>query len=458
MENKRGKIRTYIDNNQEYIKEAFHIAWPSVLESFFVALAGMVDSLMVSAIGAYAVAAVGLTTQPKFIMMAMFIAMNVAVSAIVARRRGQMDRKGANEVFLVTMICILAAGAVMSLLGIYLADDIIQLSGSNEETHASAVLYFKIIAGGMLFNIISLGINAAQRGSGKTKITMKTNVTSNVVNMIGNYLLIEGHFGFPALGIRGAAIATVFGTVVACAMSIRSVMGSDTFISIPYIIKEKIKPSLKSLKSIVRIAANIFTEQILMRIGFMSVAVMAAKMGTAAFAAHQVGMNVMSLSFSFGDGMQAAAVALIGRSLGEGKPELAKTYGNICQRMGNVISVILSVIYLTGGRTLYQMFFQEEEIVLIGVEIMRVMVIIVLLQVAQVIYMGCLRGAGDVRFTMIASTISVTIVRPGMSYILCYGLGMGIIGIWLGVVADQICRFILTNWRFKSGVWIGVEV
>ena len=454
----KGRISAYMTENREYISDAFHMAWPSVLESFFVALAGMVDSLMVSSIGAYAVAAVGLTTQPKFIALAMFIAMNVAVSAIVARRKGQNDRKSANQVLMVSLVFVVAAGILVSSLAVYFADPIIRLCGSNEETHEAAVIYFKIIVGGMIFNIISLAINAAQRGAGNTKIAMKTNVTSNVVNMIGNYLLINGHFGFPALGIEGAAIATVFGTAVACGMSILSMMKKDNFISIPYIMKEKIKLSTEPLGGMVRISSNIFLEQILMRIGFMSVAVMAAKMGTEAFAAHQVGMNVMSLSFSFGDGMQVAAVALIGRSLGEKKPELARLYGNICQRMGNVISLVLSVFYLLCGRWLFHLYFQEESIIAIGIQIMQVMVVVVLLQIAQVIYMGCLRGAGDVLFTTVASTISVTIVRPLASYVLCYTLGWGIIGIWFGIVADQFCRFVLTTWRFKSGVWTKVSI
>ena len=171
----------------------------------------------------------------------------------------------------------------------------------------------------MLFNILSLVINAAQRGAGNTKIAMKTNVTSNVVNMIGNYLLINGHFGFPALGIKGAAIATVFGTVLACIMSFRSLFKADAFVSIPYMIQERLRPSLAPVQSMVKISSSVFTEQVLMRIGFVSTAVMAAKLGTAAMAAHQVGMNIMSLSFSFGDGMQAAAVALIGKSLDQMK-------------------------------------------------------------------------------------------------------------------------------------------
>ena len=447
-----------VSQSKAIIRETFQMAWPAVLESFFVALAGMIDSLMVSSIGTYAVAAVGLTTQPKFIGLAPFVAANVAVSAIVARRKGQEDRKGANQTLVAALVFVALAGILVSILCVALADPIIRLCGSNEDIHEAAVIYFQIIMGGMMFNIISLAINAAQRGAGRTRIAMKTNVTANVLNMIGNYLLIGGKLGFPALGIRGAALATVFGTVVACGMSILSVFPKDSFVSIPYILAKKIRFSVMSLRGIFHIGSNIFLEQILLRIGFMSVAVMTAKLGTDAFAAHQVGMNVMSLSFSFGDGMQVAAVALIGRSLGEEKPELAKVYGGICQKMGMVISLVLAVFYLLGGRLLYSLYFKEAHIIAMGVEIMRVIVIIVVLQISQVIYMGCLRGAGDVLFTTVASTISVTFVRTLCSYALCYTFGLGLIGIWFGVVCDQFCRFVLTRWRFKSGVWTKVKI
>ncbi|MEG2699828.1 MAG: MATE family efflux transporter, partial [Hungatella sp.] len=415
--------KTFLADNKAYITETFQMAWPAVLESFFVALAGMIDSLMVSSIGAYAVAAVGLTTQPKFIGLALFIATNVAVSAIVARRKGQQDRYGANQTMMTALLFVIVAGVLVSGLCVYYADPIIRLCGSGADTHESAVLYFRIIMGGMIFNIITLVINAAQRGAGRTKIAMRTNITANVLNMIGNYLLIGGNFGFPAWGIKGAALATVFGTVVACGMSVASLFPKDSFVSVPYIIKKKIRLTLDPLKSIFRISSNIFLEQILIRIGFMSVAVMAAKLGTAAFAAHQVGMNVMSLSFSLGDGMQVAAVALIGRSLGEEKPEMAKLYGHICQKIGMALSLVMALIYLLGGRSLYHLYFQEPEIIDMGEDIMRVIVIIVMLQVSQVIYMGCLRGAGDVLFTTVTSTISVTLVRTAASYLFCYTLG-----------------------------------
>lgn len=453
-----NKAKIFFKNNQSFIKETFQMAWPSVLESFFVALAGMVDSLMVSTIGAYAVAAVGLTTQPKFIGLAIFIAINVAVSAIVARRKGQQDQKGANEALVAALAFVVVMGVVVSFICVVFADPIIRLCGSGEDTHKSAVAYFRIIMGGMMFNIISLVINAAQRGAGNTRIAMKTNVTANVLNMIGNYLLIGGNLGFPALGIHGAALATVFGTVVACGMSIRSLFKKDGFVSIFYMIKKRIRPRLCALTGIFHIGSNIFLEQLLLRVGFMSTAVMTAKLGTDVFAAHQVGMNVMSLSFSFGDGMQVAAVALIGRSLGEERPDMARLYGFICQRIGNVISLILAVLYLLGGEAFFGLYFKEAHIVAMGVQIMRIIVVVVMLQISQVIYMGCLRGAGDVRFTTMVSTFSVTFVRTISSYLLCYTLGLGMIGIWLGVVCDQMSRFILTRWRFRSGVWTKVKI
>ena len=198
----------------------------------------------------------------------------------------------------------------------------------------------------------------------------------------------------------------------------------------------------------------LFRSQICMRIGFMLVAIMAAKTGSDEFAAHNIGMNIMSLSFAFGDGMQAAAVALIGRSLGQHRPDLAKQYGKICIYIGSFIAIVLSCIYFFGGRFLYSIFFTEPHIIETGVIIMRYVITIVVFQMIQVICTGCLRGAGDVLYTTIVSLITVTILRPLLSYICVYALGMGVVGIWIGIMGDQIVRFTLNSIRFGMGKWL----
>lgn len=444
--------------NKNIVKAALNMAVPAIVESFFVAFAGLVDSFMVSSLGSNAVAAVGLTTQPKFMGLSMFIAVNVAVSALTARRYGQNKRDNANAILSTTVLFVIISSLILGEILALFAPQIMNICGSTPETHDDAVLYYRIVMSCMIFNCIQMCINSAQRGVGNTKITMRTNITSNVVNIIMNYFLINGHLFFPALGIAGAAIATVIGTVVSCIMSILSITKKDNFISIPYIIEHKIKPSWLAFKNLVSVGYSVFFEQILMRLGFMLTAVMAAHQGTAAMAAHQVGMNIMGLSFSFGDGLQAAAVALIGRSLGEGKPEKAKEYGGACQMIGGVISVSLALIYFFGAKALMNMFFSEPEIVDIGVTIMRIIIFVVLFQIRQVIYMGCLRGAGDTLYTAIASTICVTIIRTAVSYICGYTLGLGIMGIWFGVFGDQFARFLFAAPRFKMGKWTKIKI
>ena len=444
--------------DKENVHAAVSMAWPAIIESFFAAFAGLVDSLMVSSLGPYAVAAVGLTTQPKFMGLALFVALNVSISALVARRRGEDRQEDANRILYTALIFLTAAAVLLSILFVSLAGPIIHLCGSNSSTHESAVIYFQIIMGGMIFNCIQMGINSAQRGAGNTKITMRTNLTSNTINIIANYLLINGNLGFPALGIRGAALATVLGTVAAALMSILSIMKPEGFISLPYIAKNHIRPSLQAFVNLVRVGYSVFFEQILMRIGFMMTAVMAARQGTDAMAAHQVGMNIMGLSFSFGDGLQAAAVALIGRSLGTGDKELAREYGRICRMLGGVISVCLAVVYFAGAGPLFRLFFEEEHIVAIGVKIMMVIILVVVFQISQVIYMGCLRGAGDTLYTAAVSTLSVTIIRTVVSYLGGYVFGLGIVGIWMGVLGDQVSRFVFASRRFKAGKWTEIKI
>lgn len=443
---------------KDIVKTSINMAWPAIVESFFSAFAGLIDSLMVSALGASSVAAVGLTTQPKFLGLAFFFALNVAISALVARRRGEKRQEDANRILCTAVVFIVIMAILLSLFFVCAADNIIRLCGSTAETHDAAVQYYQIIMGGMIFNCIQMGINSAQRGAGNTKITMRTNVTSNVINIIGNYLLIEGHFGFPALGIKGAALATVFGTVVAAVMSVLSLMKATGFISIPYIIKNKILPSLSSLVNLLKVGYSVFFEQVLMRIGFMLTAIMAANQGTDAMAAHQVGMNILGLSFAFGDGLQATAVALIGRSLGEKDEELAKEYGRTCRMIGAVIAVFVAIVYFFGAETLMKLFFEEEHIVKIGVKIMYVALAVVIFQIQQVIYMGCLRGAGDTLYTAIASAVSVTLIRTIGSYACGYLLGWGIVGIWLGILADQVSRYLFGSIRFKQGKWTKIRI
>ena len=439
-------------------KKAISVAWPAMAESFFVTLAGMIDTMMVSAMGSYAVAAVGLTNQPKFIGLTLFFGINIAVSALVARRKGEQRRENANEVLLTALGLTMVLCAVISVIFVVFAPQIMQLAGSNADTHEAAVEYFRIIMGGTFFSVLTMVINAAQRGSGNTRLSMTTNLTSSIVNVFFNYLLIEGHLGFPAWGIRGAAIATVLGTVVSAGMAVFSLFRPNSYVRIPEMIRNKIRMTRESLRSIWRLAYNSSLENIAMRVGFVATAMLAARLGTDEFAAHNVGMSILGLGFSFADGMQVAAVALSGEALGAGMKKEAREYGGICQRIGFMISIGLALLLLVGGRWFFGLYFREAHILDMGVLINRYIMVIVLLQISQIIYTGCLRAAGDVRYTLMGALISVTVIRTVVTLLLVLVFNLGLHGIWLGVLSDQLSRFTLMRRRFRKGEWVNLRI
>ena len=444
--------------DKKYYKRAISIAWPSVLESFFIAFAGMIDSMMVAGLGSYAIAAVGLTTQPKFIFLAVFFAINTSQSALVARRKGADDKKSANEIFLTAFTTAMILAVITTSVSLYFIDDIIRISGSNADTHSGATTYFFIIQAGMIFNVIAMVINSAQRGIGNTKIAFTTNLVSSIVNITFNYALINGKFGLPQLGLKGAAIATVLGSMVAACMSIYSLFSKQNFINIHYIIRKKIKPHLAPLRSIFDIGSTIFVENIAMRIGFVATALTAAGLGTDPFAAYNAGMNLLGLTFSFADGMQVAAVALTGNALGKGDKEQALKYGHVSQRIGLAISIFLSIFLLVFGKNIMQLYFNQEHIIEMGVMITRFIVVIAILQISQIIFGACLRAGGDIKFTLFASLLSITIIRTTVTLVLVHVFDLGLVGVWLGILSDQLTRFTLLRFRFKTGKWLDIKI
>lgn len=441
-----------------YWKRALQIAWPSVLESFFIALAGLIDTFMVSSIGPNAVAAIGLTTQPKFIALSFFIAISVSVSALVARRKGEQDKKMANQTMVTAMIVALLLCLIISSVFVIFTPQILKLSGSSPDTHDLGVSYFRIIMGGLIFNVISMTINAGQRGSGNTQIAFTTNLVSSLVNILFNYLLINGNLGFPKLGVAGAGLATVMGAIVAAIMSFSSLFRRSSYMSFNLIKKYALGFSNFIFKEILALGSNIFIENIAARIGFLVTAITAAKLGTDQFAAHNVGMNLLSLSFSFGDGMQVAAVALTGNALGARKKDEAIKYGKTCQQIGLSISIIISIILVLFRKNIFRMFFDDEKIIAMGSIITFYLIFIVIFQISQIIFGGALRAAGDVKYTLAVSLISITFIRSAATLFFVNVLHLGIQGIWMGIMADQISRFVGLWTRFRKGDWVNIEI
>ena len=206
---KEDQIIGEIPSSSQAYKNFFKIAWPSALEAFLVGAIGSVDTIMVGKLGEGAITAVGITNQPKLILLAMITSLNVGVTAITARRKGQQDQRGANRTLRAGIVICAILSVLMSIIGFIFAKPILILAGAEDSYIKDAITYFRILMFSIPFQALNLTINAGHRGCGKTKISMTTNIISNLVNIFFDYLLINGVAFFPRMEVAGAAIATV---------------------------------------------------------------------------------------------------------------------------------------------------------------------------------------------------------------------------------------------------------
>lgn len=441
-------------------KECIRIAWPSTLEGVLMSTISSIDTMMVGTLGSAAIAAVGLTLQPRMVLLIVAQALCVSTTALCAHRKGAGNHEGANACLMQSLCVITGLGILMTLLGFFCAPWIMLISGANEDTLALSTDYFRIISLGMIFNCWSLCICASMRAIGKTRITLATNLTSNLVNVCLNYMLIGGHFGFPALGVRGAAIATLSGTVVSSFLAIGAVLHHNGYYHFT-----RPKFDRATLSSLAKIGSSSILESAFMRIGFLVNARLIAGTGTAAFASYQIVQQVTSLSFTLGDGAATAGTSLIGQSLGAGRKDLAQVNVSIVRRIGVVLSLGLMVLIFLLRRQFALLFTREEDIVFSASLCFLVAIVGMLPQNGRVIYSGCLRGAGDVKYVAICALVSVAILRPILTYLFCYPLDaalpgkyIAVMGPWIAFVIDAFVRDGLLTARIRKGKWMDIQL
>ena len=435
---------------------AIAIAWASVAESFLISLISMADTLMVSVIGDEAIAAVGLVTQPRFLVQTLVLSLNLSVVSIAARRKGEQNPVGASSCLKQGLLLSLFLSLVLTVAVIPFTNPILRLAGAQDDAIGMSKAYFDIIVRGLPLCNLSLTISAALRGIGNTRASMAINMSSNVVNLVFNYLLIGGNFGFPRLGVAGAAIATVIGWGVGLAIALSFVARRNGFLTL--LSKHGWRPERQMLKSMYIVASGSFIEQLCMRAGFLIYGILIARLGTIVYATNMILSNIMQLSFAFGEGFGVASSSLIGQNLGAKRPDLSILYGKICHRMSLVTSTFVFVLIAFFGRSMIRAFTDNPQIIETGGRILYIMVIIIFGQSAQLIYMGSLRGAGDTRYTAAVSLVCITIVRPLLTILLAYILGLGLIGGWIAFTIDQLSRLVLTYRRFSSGKWVTIKL
>ena len=436
------------DRNQK--REILKIGIPSFLETLFTTFTAVIDSKMVSAMGVAAISAVSVTNQPRLFVYTIFLAINTVTTSLVAKYHGGGDRDGANRIFDHAMKIILILCVLLSALTVLLARPIMLLFSGQPDTLDDSVVYFRIVMAGMIFNLLYLEINSALRGVGKTSLTFADNVLSCGVNLFFNYLLIEGHWGFPAWGIAGAAVATVLGNAAACILSLVFVCKKKQFISIPYCISRRYRMTKDSLRELLNMTKSCAIDNLAMRATLLVISGITARIGSFQMAIYSAGNYLMNVNFALGTGLQTSAVTLVGRSLGEGDPKRLSNYRKHILRIGLISASVLAVIIMLGGKFFYAFFSEEEAFVSTGTISCCFIGVITIFQTLKFINNGCLQGVGMMKESMFCSIISFSCVNLGLVALLVLVFHTGIWGVWTGTLASQATQALMLHWYIRK--------
>lgn len=440
----------------EIRKTIIVFAWPIVAELMLMSLLNIVNLSMVGHLGAYALSSVGLTNQPVYISNAVFQSLNVGATALVARFIGAKEYRQAKAVVIQTMLMAVILGGILALFGFIFAKPIVVFLGAQTDTVGPASMYMRYMAIGMLFQSLPIAVTSILRGAGESKIPMRYNIISNIVNAGAGFILIYGFWFMPSLGLQGAALATTLAKLTACAMALFALF--RTHLPVAISLRDSFHLDFSVIKRIMNIGISAAGEQLAMRLGFLLYAKIVAGLGTVAFAAHQVCLSITQLVSNAINGLSAAASSFTGRHLGAEKPELAEEYCRQIIRIGLIISLSVGSLFLTAGGPIARIYTSDAGVISLVILVLRIAILIIIPQNYLSIVAGCLRGAGDTRWPLVTAIVGMVFARVSLAalFVIVFHWGLG--GAWFAAVCDQSIRSVLIYYRFKTGKWKRIVV
>lgn len=448
---KGRQVKIHNKDSDSMKRQIFSITWPAFIELVMSTMFGMVDMVMVGQLNPAAIASVGLTNQPFMLLLAVFAAVNVGTTTLVAWNIGACDFKKATSVVRQVLVVNLILGLIMSIIGVVFSKYIVTFMGANADTYKNATIYFQIVASGLVFQAITMAITASLRGAGETKLPMLYNIGANLLNVLGNYVLIYGKFGFPEWGVAGAAVSTTLSRIVACAIGLYIIFSNKSAMSIP--LKGSYRLNKSIIKPVFAIGLPAAIEQFVLQSGLMMFARTVSGLGTAAFAAHQIGLNINGLTYAPSMAFGVAATTLVGQSIGAKDEEKAEKYANIIHHIAIVVASSVGLGFILFSNSLAKLYTQEPDVAAMAGTVLKIVALAQLGMSTQLSLAGALRGAGDTMYPLYASAFGIWVFRVFVAFIFVNIFHWGLIGAWVALVLDQYTRAIIVYFRYRSGKW-----
>ena len=423
---------------------------PVFIEMALVMMLGAVDTVMLSRYSDNSVAAVGLDNQLISLVFLVYQFFSMGAAILCAQYIGAGLRKRLVQVVGMALTVNLMLGLAVSALLYFYAEGLLTLMGLRPELMGDGLVYLRLTGALSFFQAMSLTFSASLRSADKVVYPMVVTGIVNVLNIIGNYALIFGHWGCPQLGVEGAAIATA--TSRAVAMVLLAVIHFRVHISRFPLHYFRPMP-WQELRNLFYIGIPAMSENISYCLSQVVITFFINQISNEALAARTYCHNMIMFVYLFCISITQGGDILVGHLVGQQRHQAAYVLGNYFFRWSMIITISGSILLALAGRTILTAFTDNPEIIAMGVWVLVIDIFLEVGRTSNIFAVGTLRATGDAIYPVVIAIIFNWSIAVGLSYVIGIPLGFGLVGMWVGFALDENIRGIILMRRWRSGKW-----
>ena len=426
------------------------ITVPVFIEIALVMLLGAVDTVMLSRYSDNSVAAVGLDNQLISLVFLVYQFFSMGAAILCAQYIGAGLHKRLVQVVGMALMVNLLLGLTVSALLFFFAEDLLHLMGLRPELMGDGVVYLRLTGSLSFFQALSLTFSASLRSADKVVWPMAVTGIVNVLNILGNYALIFGHWGCPQLGVEGAAIATAASRAVS--MLLLAIIHFRVHIP-RFPLKYFIPIPWRELRNLLKIGIPAMSENISYSLSQVVITYFINQISNEALAARTYCSNMIMFVYLFCVSITQGGDILVGHLVGQWRHQAAYVLGNYFFRLAMIITVSGSVLLAIAGPNILHAFTDNEEIIRMGVWVLVVDIFLEIGRTSNIFAGSTLRATGDTVYPFVVGVIFQWSIAVGLSYIIGIPLGFGLVGMWIGFAIDENIRGVILILRWRSGKW-----
>ena len=426
------------------------LAVPVVLSELGWMAEGIVDTIMVGKLGPAAIGAVALGNAVCNTPALFGIGLLLGLDTLVSQAFGRKDHEECHH-WLAQGVYLACIAAPPLMLVIFLASFSFGHFGINQAVAAPATAYLRILNWGTLPLLLYGGTRRYLQGVGDVRVITITFVGANLLNWFGNWVLIYGKLGMPMLGVNGSAISTLISRVFMAAALMGFAWRYERKRGHP-LFRHWAAPSLVRLRRLVTLGAPA-AGQILLEVGAWNLVTLSAGWLTpVALATHQIVLNYASLTFMVPLGVASAVAVSVGHAVGAKDPERARRAGWLGLGLGTSFMLLAAVVFVAAPGPLIALYTRDPQVMALGRSLLGLAAIFQIFDGIQGVSTGALRGLGETRIPMLANLAGYWVFGLPLGLTLCFGLGWGTYGLWIGLLAALIvvATTLLTRWNRDS--------